>query len=409
MTRLTTRGSGLLIAGLVLLVAAAVTGLASLAWPGGLLIGLVGSAAVLAWFSARGHLLHRRLLPDRLAAGSPVRVSLDLERDSIGLGAWGRVEETVPAACILAEETVAAPTNTVRALAVPSGWGRLRTAHHYQLVTRVRGRYPIGPSVWITTDPLGLASTRRRLGGTNLLTMTPAIHSLDEASRGAGAGLTGESAQQRSSLLGPDDALIREYRPRDEMRRIHWPSTARTGTLMVRREERAWEPSALILLDNRAASHSGSGANSSFEWAVSAAASIGVHLLDAGYDIDLADAGGRTMAAEGDSVREALLDHLTDINLSAVGELSGSLAPSGARGQLLIAVLGRLSRADAIELTNARRDGRLCRAIILHPAGPDETEDPADLLETSGWHVVRDSAGLAITDAWAGLAWGARR
>ena len=398
MIRLTTRGSGLLIAGLVLLVAAAVTGLPALAWPGGLLLGLVASCAVLAWFSARGHRMQRRLLPDRLAAGSPVRVSLDLERDSIGVGAWSVVEEAVP------PQLTGAPT-----LAVPSGWGRLRTVHHYQLATQVRGRYQIGPSVWATTDPLGLACTRRRLGGTNLLTVTPAIHRLGETARGTGAGMTGESAQLRSSLLGPDDALIREYRPRDEMRRIHWPSTARTGTLMVRREERAWEPSALILLDNRVSAHTGLGANSSFEWAVSAAASIGVHLLDGGYDIDLTDAGGASLAAEGDSVREALLDHLTDIDLIEADDLSGALAPSTARGQLLIAVLGRLSRADAIALTNARRDGRLCRAMILHPATEGEPEDPAELLEAGGWHVVRDPARLAVTDAWAGLAWGAPR
>ena len=121
MIRLTTRGSGLLIAGLVLLVAAAVTGLPALAWPGGLLLGLVASCAVLAWFSARGHRMQRRLLPDRLAAGSPVRVSLDLERDSIGVGAWSVVEEAVP------PQLTGAP-----ALAVPSRWGRLRPGHHHQ-------------------------------------------------------------------------------------------------------------------------------------------------------------------------------------------------------------------------------------------------------------------------------------
>ena len=97
------------------------------------------------------------------------------------------------------------------------------------------------------------------------------------------------------------------------------------------------------------------------------------------------------------------------IDLIEADDLSGALAPSTARGQLLIAVLGRLSRADAIALTNARRDGRLCRAMILHPATEGEPEDPAELLEAGGWHVVRDPARLAVTDAWAGLAWGAPR
>lgn len=398
MFRLTNRGFGLLTLGVVLLIAAGVSGLRSLAWPGGLLLGLVAASVLLAWFSARRQSLRRRLQPERLGAGSPVRVMLELTRDSIGLGSWSVVEEKVPA------ELTGAP-----ALAVPSGWGRLRSLHHYQLDTHVRGRYPIGPSVWITTDPLGLAGTRRRLGGSSLLTVTPAIHPIGTASRGAGAGLSGESSQLRSSLLGPDDALIREYRPRDEMRRIHWPSTARTGTLMVRREEHAWEPSALILLDNRAGAHTGQGSRSSFEWAVSAAASVGVHLLDAGYDIDLTDADGRTLAAEGDSVREALLDHLTDIDVTLSYDLISSLAPgSVGRGQLLIAVLGRLSRADALALTSARTDGRLCRAIILHPAAPD-ADDPAELLVADGWQVVRNAGARSVAEAWTALDPGGRR
>lgn len=398
MIRLTSRGLGLVTVAVMLLIAAGTTGLRTLAWPGGLLLGLVAAAAVLAWFSARRPAAHRRLLPDRVSAGSPVRVSLALERDSIGLGAWSVVEESVP------DLLAGAP-----ALPVPSGWGRLRSVHHYQLATFLRGRYRIGPAHWATTDALGLAGSRRRLGGTNLLTVTPAIHRLGEAIRGAGAGLVGEAAHRRSSVLGPDDALIREYRPRDEMRRIHWPSTARTGTLMVRREEHAWEPSALILLDNRAAAHTGTGPASSFEWAVSAAASIGVYLLDAGYDLDLADADGRTPATEGDSVREALLDHLTDVALTGRDDLGGALGPdAGARGQLLIAVLGRLSHADAVALTNLRRDGRLCRAIVLQPADPG-ADDPAEILVANGWRVVRDAGTLRIPDAWAALDWGAGR
>ena len=101
-----------------------------------------------------------------------------------------------------------------------------------------------------------------------------------------------------------------------------------------------------------------------------------MHLLDAGYDIDLVDAAGNSLAAvEGDSVREALLDHLTDARLGNAYELAGAIGPGDrARGQLLIAVLGRLSHADAITLTNARRDVRLCRAIIIQPA-PDGDDD----------------------------------
>ena len=177
MIRLTTRGFGLFTVAVVLLIAAGASGLRSLAWPGGALLGLIAAAALLAWLSARGLSVRRRLLPERVGAGAPVRVSLDLERDSVGLGAWSVVEETVPA------QLSGAPV-----LAVPSGWGRLRSQHHYQLSPAVRGRYPIGPSRWSTTDPLGLAATRRRLGRADLLTVTPAIHRLGVAVRGRRSG-----------------------------------------------------------------------------------------------------------------------------------------------------------------------------------------------------------------------------
>ncbi|MFT4296295.1 MAG: DUF58 domain-containing protein [Micropruina sp.] len=397
MIRLTSRGLGLVTVAVALLIAAAATGLRSLAWPGGLLLGLVAAGAVLAWFSARQPQARRTLHPDRVAAGTPVRVVLDLERDSIGLGAWSIVEETLPA-----------PLGGAPAIAVPSGWGRLHSQHHYRLTPTLRGRYRIGPSRWATTDPLGLAGTRRRMAGSSLLTVTPAVHRLGDAIRGAGTGLSGDAAHRRSSVLGADDALIREYRPRDELRRIHWPSTARTGTLMVRREEHAWEPSALILLDNRSAGHSGEGAASSFEWAVSAAASIAVHLLDAGYDVELTDADGAAPPAERDTIREALLDRLTDIAPSAATELAGLRADGGVRGQLLIAVIGRLTPADAVALTSLRRDGRLCRAIVLQPAEPG-TDDPAEVLVANGWHVVGDAAARSVPDAWAELERGAVR
>ncbi len=93
MIRLTSRGLALLSTGAALLIAASFTGLRALAWPGGLLIGLVAAGALLAARSARQPRVRRRLLPDRLAAGAPVRVTLDLERDSMGAGAWSVVEE----------------------------------------------------------------------------------------------------------------------------------------------------------------------------------------------------------------------------------------------------------------------------------------------------------------------------
>ena len=88
------------------------------------------------------------------------------------------------------------------------------------------------------------------------------------------------------ALHGEDDVTIREYRDGDDLRRIHWPATARTGDLMVRQEDRPAQRRAVVLLDPVDA-HGGSGATGSFEWAVSACASIAAHLCESGYAVHL--------------------------------------------------------------------------------------------------------------------------
>ncbi|MBP8918255.1 MAG: DUF58 domain-containing protein [Micropruina sp.] len=390
MVRLSARGLGVCTAGAGLLVTAALTGLRPLAWAGGALLGLMLAAAVLAAGSVRRPGLSRTLVPARVPAGSTARVDLELRRHGVGLGTWSTLSDTTP------PELIGAPV-----LVVPGGWGEVRSRHAYLVTSTLRGRYRIGPALWAGTDPLGLAETRRRLGTTTLLSVTPAIHPLGVPAAVANTGFTGDTAQRHSGLLGADDALIREYRPRDELRRVHWPSTARAGTLMVRREEHAQEPSALILLDNRAGAHTGTGTASSFEWAVSAAASIGMHLLAAGFSVDLIDADGSALPAYSDSVTDALLDALTDVSLSEATDLSRALAGAAGQPRMLIAVLGRLSAEDATALTEPRRDGRLCRAIVQHPAGGGD--DPADILRANRWRVVTDAGRLSVGQAWTRL------
>jgi uncharacterized protein (DUF58 family) len=82
-----------------------------------------------------------------------------------------------------------------------------------------------------------------------------------------------------------EDVTTREYRRGDDLRRVHWRSTARTGELMVRREEQPWQSRATVVLDSRRTAHRGTGAASSLEWLVAAAASVAVHLTHAGFAV----------------------------------------------------------------------------------------------------------------------------
>ena len=147
------------------------------------------------------------------------------------------------------------------------------------------------------------------------------------------------------SAIGEDDAAPRAYQDGDGLRRVHWRSTARYGELMVRREEHQWRNSASVFLDTRRSAHSGSGLSPTFEFAVSAAASIGAHLAGEGFRARLITEAGE-IAPRG-TFQDTLLDMLAVISPSRdVSFEPGTSALASAGGQL-IAVLGRLSAEDA--------------------------------------------------------------
>ena len=69
---------------------------------------------------------------------------------------------------------------------------------------------------------------------------------------------TGDSRARSVAVHGEDDAATREYRHGDDLRKVHWRSTARVGELMVRREEQPFQSRATVLLDSRTIAHRGS-------------------------------------------------------------------------------------------------------------------------------------------------------
>ena len=108
--------------------------------------------------------------------------------------------------------------------------------------------------------------------------------------------MTASQVSRAPAQASHDDAMAREYRHGDPLRRVHWPVSARAGKLMVRAEESVTTPEAALILDQRPgafgtvfphpdAAHS-TGAlrtTEAFETAVVAAVSVAAHLLERGY------------------------------------------------------------------------------------------------------------------------------
>ena len=130
---------------------------------------------------------------------------------------------------------------------------------------------PIGPLRVSRTDPLGLATTRRRVGGVDRVVVLPGIHPVElpfairrnDPDTGASTvfGAVGDQL----------DIVARGYRAGDPMRSVDWRATARRGELMVRTETAATTAATGLLLDVRQDVWKDAAA---FEWAVDYAASL---------------------------------------------------------------------------------------------------------------------------------------
>lgn len=405
------------------------TGQRDLILPGLFLIALPLASWLVLAFGSRPAQVQRQVTPAEVTAGGEITSRLVVDSTGLALGGAVRYRDTHP-------DAVRGPAEA----SLPVGTGRHRIDH--RLTVAWRGRHRLGPLRRSVTDALGLARAQRIVPGTAEVLALPQIHPLEPLRAASGLGSASDATVLKTSLIGTDDVLVREYLPGDDVRRIHWRSTARTGALMVRREEQAWDPSAVLLLDNRAAAYtrspvlavaavdpepssggptrrhamryreraadppavslpSGTGQpEPRFEWLVSAAGSIAAHLVEHGFTVAVTDARGADPSEPPRTGARTVLRHLAEVPLSDLGSLEQAVAtaPAGARGQLLIALLGRLDAADGTALATARRDHQACWALILEPAEIDPAA--VRLLESTGWRMLRVASGSSVAQAW---------
>jgi uncharacterized protein (DUF58 family) len=213
-------------------------------------------------------------------------------------------------------------------------------------------------------DVFGLVELTANFATQNTLTVTPKIVPLTSASTTGSWSSDGDGRTRMTAAAGDDDVIPRAYRDGDELRRVHWRSTARYGELMVRREEQRWQDRAVVILDSRRSAHAGTGPSSSFEFAVSAAASVGVHLARSGLaGYLLTDSGPLAGSA---MFEDVLLDALSVVTMSRNNDFARTTAAlSTIEGGLLVLVAGQLTADAAREVAAARRHGRQGIALLL--------------------------------------------
>jgi uncharacterized protein (DUF58 family) len=403
---LTARGRFLVVAGLGIVLISMAAGQRDVMRLGLLLLVLPVIAVILVSRARLRMSCERSVEPAQVPLGSPMRGQITLGQD-------GRL----PAGILLLEDSVPRELGSRPRFLVDKADLSWRREVEYPLLGRVRGRFATGPLRVRTTDPFGLVRLDRQFVATTEVMVTPQIVPLPAIRTVGGAGSTGEARPHRIGVIGQDDVLVREYRQGDDVRRIHWRSTARRDELMVRREEQAWDPSASIVLDSRASAHAGRGMYNSIEWAISAAASIALHFLDDGFSVEIYEADGPlrisgSMGQHSSASRELVVSRLTDLKarLTTTMHYAVESATEDRPGQLVIAIMGRMNAADANSLLRARRNRAQGMAIVLDVETfadePDTDQTRAQhelaiqMLRDNQWRVVEVSRGMGVADAW---------
>jgi uncharacterized protein (DUF58 family) len=223
----------------------------------------------------------------------------------------------------------------------------------YVLERMPRGRYAVEEAEATIDDPFGLARAEVPLAVGGALLVYPRLVALDRLFTESGA-----HAQDGRRLLlrrptGFDLHSVREYERGESLRKVHWPTTARRGQLMVKELEDAPRDEIAVLLDAEAAA----GAGESFDVQVRAAGSI----LRAH-----AARGRRAVLAINSSQRPtARVTSLEGDWLAALGLLA-EVEPDGTRPvvELLARESGPASRALETVVVTARVSGPLATKLV---------------------------------------------
>jgi uncharacterized protein (DUF58 family) len=397
---LTVRGRAFLAAGVTAIACAIVLGQPAFTRIGVLVTALPLVTAAVIGRSRYRLALVRTVNPQLVSAGQAARVSLSLTNE-------GRT----PSGVLLLEDHVPYVLGTRPRFVLEGighGWKRHVT---YQVRSDVRGQFEIGPMTVRVSDPFGLVELGRAFRTTVPLTVTPRTVPLPQIPLGGAWTGSGDNRPRAFATGSAEDVTVREYRRGDDLRRVHWRSSARLGELMVRREEQPWQSRATVFLDNRIGMHRGQGIASSLEAAVSAVASIALHLSRRGFAVRLVTAAGEDPTSawhtrEAELNTAPLLEALAVVQPVPLPAIATDWLADPTHGGLIVAVFGRLEAADGPVLRRMRHHAGAAMALALDVdawVGRPGTGGSAGALARAGWRAAELGPRDRLDQVWQDL------
>ena len=336
--------------------AALLAGIASLAlgitfdWVSFDLVGLGLLAVVMLGFAAVVRpsrlAIQREIQPPRVPKGSPAIAFLTFAN---------RGRRTIP--MTIATQVFGA--QRVRTV-IPKLRGGERGTRAYRLPTTRRGVFDVEPVELTRRDPFELFRRSRRQAEVERIWVYPRVVGLGTPPAGRTRNLEGPSSD-----TSPQGNItfhrLRDYVDGDDLRLVHWRSSARAGKLVVKHNVDTSQPYTVVLFDTRPGSYT----EEAFEQAVDLAASVVSAAAANKSPVELRSTDGTVLG--GPRLRDAtpLLDHLTGIEATAGGDLRTALIRlRGSRGGTsLVVITGELDRGDVPYLAALRR--RYDRLVLV--------------------------------------------
>ena len=249
--------------------------------------------------------VERSLQPDQVIAGEP----------SVAVLRIGNPRRTP-----IAGRSIEDHTNNRRVrIAVPALAPGGSTEAVYPLPTSRRGVVTVGPAVIVKADLLGLM--RREVEQTGMQTLW--VHPRHTLLRPLPVGYAKDLEGPTSDASPAGDIAfhaLREYQLGDDHRHVHWLSTARTGSLMVRHYVDNRRPNLTIVVDDDRASYDG---DAGFETAIEIAASLAITAMHAGQTVALWVGDGAVASKIRPATSEDLLNRLTTVECHDHGDGTG--------------------------------------------------------------------------------------
>lgn len=267
----------------------------------------------------------------------------------------------------------------------------------YPIPTPRRGLLPVGPVRMRRYGLAGMAARSSASGRVELVRVLPRRIPLSTMMPGHRRAPSGDDTSYEHG--GTDLVGLHEYAMGDDLRRLHWATSARTGTLMVREDSDPAEPRVQVLLDDRVVSYHGSESpGAMFEEAVELTAALCRAAVERGHPLSFASLSGRhRIEVPGSATRQPQREArdldwlLAEISLVDIPVVTRDLGPGP---DVATVVTGAAADHDRLGLLLGDAATRVVAVV-----------DPLPLVgaeQRAGVLVLRGGSSLSLAAAWDG-------